>query len=326
MLSKVDILLFVFLLAWAILIDVDVERTEIDMRSIASKETIGDGPGWQNILPNRFFSTTRFHVLCTYYSDLDQRWTERPYRTYYNRLYLPTDVGGFINVDGTEYTLQRGKLYLIPSGVMLGIRAVAPFGKHWCHFLAEADNGFDLFELLSVPVEVDIGDFSDAERLYKKMEDSMDCCRSGWMNIQRTTWLLELLIPFLQNEAVVGVNPGKQAFLPVLQHIKNHIAEPIRLEDLAGLMLYSSEHFLRHFKKVFGITPMNYVRLKRIQLAQRMLCMSSFSLKEIAARCGFSSASRFSKSFKMVTDRSPSEFRAIFERNRPPGVEEPVDA
>jgi len=76
----------------------------------------------------------------------------------------------------------------------------------------------------------------------------------------------------------------------------------------------STEHLCRVVKRHTGLTFVTLVRRARVRAACRLLQTTALSMKEIAARAGFSSASRFDRDFKTVCGVSPSEYRADFWR------------
>jgi YesN/AraC family two-component response regulator len=76
----------------------------------------------------------------------------------------------------------------------------------------------------------------------------------------------------------------------------------------------STEHLCRVLKRHTGLTFVTLLRRTRVRAACRLLQTTGLSMKEIAGRAGFSSASRFDRDFKMVCGVSPSEYRAGFWR------------
>ena len=76
----------------------------------------------------------------------------------------------------------------------------------------------------------------------------------------------------------------------------------------------STEHLCRVLKRHTGLTFVTLLRRTRVRAACRLLQTTTLSMKEIANRAGFSSASRFDRDFKTVCGVSPSEYRAGFSR------------
>jgi len=95
----------------------------------------------------------------------------------------------------------------------------------------------------------------------------------------------------------------------VKQHVREHIDEPIALDDLADVVALSKFHFSRRFRQAADCTPMQFVLRIRIEVAQRLLTTTAEPLKVIAARTGFADAFHFSKTFRRVTGTPPSQWR-----------------
>jgi two-component system, response regulator YesN len=80
----------------------------------------------------------------------------------------------------------------------------------------------------------------------------------------------------------------------------------------------STEHLCRVIKRQTGLTFVMLLRRARVRAACRLLQTTTLSMKEIAGRVGFSSASRFDNDFKTVCGVSPSAYRAdVWRQPRP---------
>lgn len=97
-------------------------------------------------------------------------------------------------------------------------------------------------------------------------------------------------------------------FQSILTYIDLHFYEEISSETLSRIFGYSEGYFCRQFKAVTGLTPMNYIRVLRLEKAQEMLQKQEISLNEIAIRCGFSNANYFSRCFKSHFKMTPTEY------------------
>ncbi len=95
----------------------------------------------------------------------------------------------------------------------------------------------------------------------------------------------------------------------VRDYILAHLAEPISLDDLAGVAGYSRYHFVRAFRESTGHPPYGYVITQRIVHAQQMLLASNDSVASIAHDCGFATHAQFSKKFREIVGTSPAAFR-----------------
>lgn len=162
------------------------------------------------------YSNVSFHVLCAYYSELDTGWSAKQYTTYYNRLYFAKDGCGTLAVNGIEVTIQPGRVYLIPSGSILDVRTESFLKLHWAHFITQTDQDNDLFETLQTPLTIDDETPQATQELFLKMESSMMEPLTGWRNLQRTSWLLKLLVPFLKAAEQHPHKSAQDQYLPVI--------------------------------------------------------------------------------------------------------------
>lgn len=95
----------------------------------------------------------------------------------------------------------------------------------------------------------------------------------------------------------------------VVSYIKSHLDEQPRTEELAELVGLSAEQLDRRMKRVFRLSTKKFIIKSRLEESARLLGESSFSLSEIALRCGFSDQSAFTRQFRSAFLMTPGEFR-----------------
>ena len=119
------------------------------------------------------------------------------------------------------------------------------------------------------------------------------------------------LFSFIQRnnaEASNSQNKGWNGIARAVQHMNRYCDQNLKLEDYAGMCHMSKYHFLRVFKSVTGITPLEYRNNIRIDHAKELLKSGIYSVSEISESLGYSSLAYFSTTFKKVTGISPSEY------------------
>ena len=89
----------------------------------------------------------------------------------------------------------------------------------------------------------------------------------------------------------------------------NHYDEPIAVEDMAEAAGLSRYHFSREFKKYMQLPPADFIRKLRLEKAVNLLQADDLSIIEIAAQCGFQSASYFCRAFLKEFNISPGKYR-----------------
>ena len=58
-----------------------------------------------------------------------------------------------------------------------------------------------------------------------------------------------------------------------------------------------------------GISPWDYITIKRVERAVELLKTTELTKLEIAERCGFSGSSNFYKAFAHVTGKKPGDYQ-----------------
>lgn len=96
----------------------------------------------------------------------------------------------------------------------------------------------------------------------------------------------------------------------VLEFIEANLTVEIALADLAAVAATSPFHFSRAFRASTGSPPYAYLIGRRIEHAKSLLLNGPAPVAAIAGRCGFHSVSQFSRMFRRVTGRSPTQFRS----------------
>ncbi len=110
-----------------------------------------------------------------------------------------------------------------------------------------------------------------------------------------------------------GMSTSSQAKLT--REAKNLIAANLdRSLDVALIaekLHVTREHLTRVFHSQTGTSPGQFAAAERMRLAVRLLMNKSLSIKEIAERIGYNSASSFARSFKNHFHVSPGQFYAM---------------
>ena len=92
--------------------------------------------------------------------------------------------------------------------------------------------------------------------------------------------------------------------------VEAHAFEPLTLADLACAAGFSPYHFARAFSARYGLTPMAFVRARRLGLAAKLLAgPNPPSLVNLAFDAGFESQEGFTRAFKRAFGVSPGRYR-----------------
>lgn len=89
---------------------------------------------------------------------------------------------------------------------------------------------------------------------------------------------------------------------------QNH-ASSLTVERMADIAMLNPYHFIRIFKKTYGLTPHQYLIEVRIDQARILLSESDQSVSSVCNAVGFDSLSSFSRLFKARVGVSPKLYR-----------------
>jgi len=127
---------------------------------------------------------------------------------------------------------------------------------------------------------------------------------------------IQLLLQTLFNKLVESyesnfnneITPHYYNLLKLRTAIHSNPGHEWSVPKMAELLHISPGYLQVVYKKTFGISPMNDVIQSRIRSAQEYLMHSSYSVAEIAERCGYRHVEHFCRQFKQVTGFSPREY------------------
>lgn len=99
---------------------------------------------------------------------------------------------------------------------------------------------------------------------------------------------------------------------PTLDWAREHLDQPLSVEQLAAHAAMSPRTFARRFKAHTGTTPHEWLLDQRIDVARRMLESSDQTIDWIASRAGFGSAGALRHHFQRRLHTSPNRYRRTF--------------
>lgn len=111
-------------------------------------------------------------------------------------------------------------------------------------------------------------------------------------------------------DSVKSLPPEYSKLSAILEYMHGSFSEGITIDDLASKANLSRSQFTRTFRKLFGLSPYDYLKNLRINAASGLLRETTLKTTEIALQTGFYDHSHFSKVFKEIMGMSPRDFRA----------------
>ncbi len=94
-----------------------------------------------------------------------------------------------------------------------------------------------------------------------------------------------------------------------IDYMRANLSETLSIDQLVKHIGYGRSRFFDLFRANTGMTPNDYMRRLRLEVARRLLVKTSRPVTEIAFEVGFNSSQYFSTVFLQYTGLTPSSFR-----------------
>jgi PAS domain S-box-containing protein len=95
----------------------------------------------------------------------------------------------------------------------------------------------------------------------------------------------------------------------VVRFVQDNLPQQLRVADLAAVADCSKASLERRMKRVFGVTPTQYVLQTRVDRAAELLTTTDLPLSQVGAEVGFYDQADFTRRFARLTGDTPAQFR-----------------
>lgn len=110
----------------------------------------------------------------------------------------------------------------------------------------------------------------------------------------------------LTNESAVQRSSAKAA--QIISYIRENYNQELSLYQISEKFGYSEVYFCKFFKQHFNINFSTYLTLLRMEKAKELLSDPAINIKSVGRQVGYTDSNYFSKVFKRITGKSPSEY------------------
>jgi AraC-like DNA-binding protein len=131
----------------------------------------------------------------------------------------------------------------------------------------------------------------------------------------------ELLAPLVMDEILIrllrspiGVRVAQmglaessvQRIAKAISWLRENYSQPMKVEELAGLVHMSVSSFHEHFKSVTSMSPLHYQKVLRLQEARRLMLSTIMDAGAASQRVGYLSSSQFSREYSRFFGSPPT--------------------
>ena len=252
-------------------------------------------------IPIESMNLMMLNVGCaTHHAD----WNWQKVSSPFIRIFYIVEGEAILHLPEEDVLLKPGYMYMIPAFVIHSYECHGVFKLYYIHMYEGFKNEVNLQDTYELPTEVRAGNsirqlfeyvssqYPDAmlpEPDPKSYDTSAQTSNyverymnmELWEKMELRGAMLMIMSHFIR-EAKPHIWTSDERMKQVLRYIHEHIADKIDVEDLANMASITKTYFIRLFKQEFGLSPVQYINLKKVERAQLLLYTTDCSVKEVA--------------------------------------------
>ena len=116
-------------------------------------------------------------------------------------------------------------------------------------------------------------------------------------------------------ELITAQHPSKEC-AHIKRYLDSNYGENITLDHLSELSHLNKYYLSHEFTKYYGISPINYLNRKRIEVCKELLENTDYGISDIAHLTGFSSQSYLSQSFRKSCGMTAGNYRKLKKKRK----------
>ena len=258
-----------------------------------------------------------------------------PSYPYDARLFYTTDGNGTILADGVEYSMQKGALISINSGVKYHLKTpkdyVTYIAVNFDFTFANSNKKIPIHPANSSEYNrhqlIENITFSDASffnkvlyieqlPIIKKHLISMEkeySTRFCLYELRLSSLMTNILVKcFRQATIHASSTDEKELADKIVVYIARNFHKKLSNEDIAKKFNYHPNYISSLIRNYTGLPLHQYIKHIRINNAKDLLMLSNKSISEVATDCGFYDAGHFIRCFKDIIGITPQQYRNYY--------------
>ncbi|MBQ2754969.1 MAG: helix-turn-helix transcriptional regulator [Clostridia bacterium] len=215
-----------------------------------------------------------------------------------------------IETEGGTEEVKAGDCYILPDYVYYRRKVLEPIEFVYVKFMCNENCPYTL--------EIPFGkvNFADEERFLsnitalEKLLPKDDYLSAGCKEHLLLDILFQIYFENITEEQFFDDAPCHDIIVNcATEYIRNNLKEKILIEQICRHAGTNPSTLNFKFRRQFNLSAGQFIVRERINRAKKLLTGTSYSISEIATRCGFENVYYFSNVFKKETGMSPLKFR-----------------
>jgi AraC-like DNA-binding protein len=235
---------------------------------------------------------------------------------YYLLHFIEQGKGQFVN-DSIVYTLQAGDCFLIPPNQLVSYASdpIEPWRYRWIAFSGAGAEA--LIQEAGFTPQITVFTPGADSKISKMLFEVLEAFHNRKLGANLLSLGYLYLIMGEAKETLLKDSPipvGETVVQRIVKQMIHYMASqytyPISIEQMCHSLGYNRAYLSRIFRKETGTTPVSYLLKLRIEKSRQLLRgKPELSIEQIAASVGMTDPLYFSRQFRKIYGKSPSEYR-----------------
>jgi AraC family transcriptional regulator, arabinose operon regulatory protein len=221
---------------------------------------------------------------------------------------------GWCELAGRYRAVKSGDLLVVPPNLphVYGADESQPWSIHWFHAVGTSLESF--LKELAVSADQPVVHVGEDTQLLALFEELLDIVEHGYTTLQllyASQTMAHLLAMMIRDwRSGTAKQPSSQQKINrTIEFMKQHLHQSLMLDALAGVANLSRSQYTALFKQQTGFAPMDYFTRLRMHFACQLLDTTELSVKSVAGHLGFDDPLYFSRVFRAVNEKTPTQYR-----------------
>ncbi len=261
-------------------------------------------------------SSAIVHLLYVTSSKYEGDWPSLKHSHYFTELFYVRDGSGEFVVENVSFSIKKDDLIIVNPNIL---HTEVSLGSPPLEYITLGVDGLSF----SFSDNSDYMVFNCREQkndllfYFNSMLFELERKETGYQEICKD--MLDILTIRLQRltnspfEIMVSQRPNREC-AKIKRYIDSNYQDNITLDSLAAMAHLNKYYFVHTFTKCYGLSPINYLNERRIEVSKALLASTDHCIAEIAQLSGFSSQSYFAQSFKKSSGMTAGAYRKLVKR------------
>ncbi len=230
----------------------------------------------------------------------------------YQLLYIASGKSHFF-IDGKEHIVTAGHMVIFHPDEPQHYKYYKEdrTSVYWVHFTgSQVEKILEHYNIIRGEKIIYSGTSPDFQWLFGQIIQELQLCRKQYDEM--LTLLLRNIFILIRRSLEINkkfTDTMEKEVSYAIYYFRDNFNKEINVDKYAQSLNISVSWFIRCFRQITGMTPLQYVINLRISNAQMLLETSDYTISQIAESVGYENALYFSRLFHKQTGISPKEYR-----------------